>query len=199
MSDNTQTEIQTKGLTAPRVTPADIEAKIAFETYFTGGDGFAGAMSVSPEFASLSVNGDGVPVIQAPEQLDLMTTCVLIMHNGHTVAGTSYCADPAKFNAETGRIEARKRAIDALWPMVIYAERERLAREAAAPANFQDRVRAEAAELDDRIKKLTAFLPTDLFHSLPADEQDRLAAQLAAMQDYSNCLAERISAFGEAA
>ena len=37
----------------------------------------------------------------------------------------AYCADPAKFNAETGRIEARKVAINKLWPMVIYAERER--------------------------------------------------------------------------
>lgn len=123
--NDSETEIQVKGMTAPSITPADIEATIAFETYFTGGDGFAGALSVSPEFSSLPVNDEGIPVIQAPEQLDLMTICVLVLRNGHTVAGTAYCADPAKFNADTGRIEARKRAIDALWPMVIYAERER--------------------------------------------------------------------------
>lgn len=120
---------------APSVTPADIEATIAFETCFTGGDGFAGALSVSPEFASLPVNGDGIPVIQAPEQLDLVTICILVLKNGHTVSGEAYCADPAKFNAETGRIEARKVAINKLWPMVVYAERDRLAREAAALAD----------------------------------------------------------------
>ena len=66
---------------------------------------------------------------------------------------------------------------------------------AEPPKDFRDRVRAESAELDARIKKLAAFLPTDACHALPADEQERLCAQLAAMQDYSNCLAERIDAF----
>ena len=32
-------EIQAKGLTAPRITPADIEANIASEHYFTAADG----------------------------------------------------------------------------------------------------------------------------------------------------------------
>ncbi len=32
-------EIQAKGLTAPRITPADIEANIASEFYFTAADG----------------------------------------------------------------------------------------------------------------------------------------------------------------
>ena len=36
-------EIQAKGLTAPRVTPADIEANIASEHYFTAAQGVAGA------------------------------------------------------------------------------------------------------------------------------------------------------------
>jgi hypothetical protein len=36
MNDQTiEKEIQAKGLTAPRVTPADIEANIASEHYFT--------------------------------------------------------------------------------------------------------------------------------------------------------------------
>ncbi len=38
-------EIQAKGLTAPRVTPADIEANIASEHYFTAADGVAGAFT----------------------------------------------------------------------------------------------------------------------------------------------------------
>ena len=122
-------QIQIQNLPAPCITPADIEALIAHETYFTAGDGFAGAMSMSPEF--MMDQPEGSRVIQPPEQLDLLTVCVLITRNGHTVTGESHCADPAKFDAETGRVEARKRAIDKLYPMVIYAERERLAREVA--------------------------------------------------------------------
>ena len=38
-------EIQAKGLTAPRVTPADIEANIASEHYFTAQDGRRGALA----------------------------------------------------------------------------------------------------------------------------------------------------------
>lgn len=34
--ENIEKEIQAKGLTAPRVTPADIEANIVSEHYFTG-------------------------------------------------------------------------------------------------------------------------------------------------------------------
>ena len=36
---NIEQEIQAKGLTAPRITPADIEANIASEHYFTAEDG----------------------------------------------------------------------------------------------------------------------------------------------------------------
>ncbi len=121
-------QIQIQNLPAPCITTADIEALIARETYFTAGDGFAGAMSMSPEFMG---QPEGSRVIQPPEQLDLLTVCVLITRNGHTVTGESHCADPAKFDEVRGRTEARKRAIDKLWPMVIYAERERLARGAA--------------------------------------------------------------------
>lgn len=38
MSDAVEQEIQAKGLTAPRITPADIEANIVGEYYFTAGD-----------------------------------------------------------------------------------------------------------------------------------------------------------------
>ena len=188
-------QIQIKNLPAPCITPVDIEALIACETYFTAGDGFAGAMSMNPEFIS---QAEGDRIIQPPEQLDLLTVCVLITRNGHTVTGESYCADPAKFDEATGRTEARKRAIEKLWPMVIYAERERLARE-TQPADHRDRVRAEAAELDYKLDKLTAFLATDIFVALPATDRDLLTAQRAAMLDYSCCLHERIQAFESAA
>ena len=42
-SEAIEQEIQAKGKTAARVTPAGIEANIASEWYFTGADGAAGA------------------------------------------------------------------------------------------------------------------------------------------------------------
>lgn len=184
-------QIQIQNLPAPCITPADIEALIARETYFTAGDGFAGAMSMSPEFMD---QPEGNRVIQPPEQLDLLTVCVLIMRNGHTVTGESHCADPAKFNAETGRVEARKRAIDKLYPMVIYAERERLARE-VAPTDHRDRVRAEFTELENKLGKLSNFLGSEKFQSLPSVERSLLERQFEAMLAYANVVADRIRNF----
>ena len=43
--DPIEQEIQAKGLTAPRVTSADIEAEIASEHYFTAWDGRLGALA----------------------------------------------------------------------------------------------------------------------------------------------------------
>ena len=105
-------EIQAKGLTAPRVTPADIEANIASEHYFTAWDG-----------ASLQLDGPS----DIPTALILLTFCVLVLRNGFTVTGEAYCADPAKFNAETGRIEARKNAVQKIWPLMVYELRTKLA------------------------------------------------------------------------
>lgn len=103
-------------MTAPQVTPADVEATIASEHYFTALQGCAGQESL-----------DEVQPVDVPDCLALLTYCVLVLKNGHIVSGEAYCADPAKFDEETGRIEARKAAINKLWPMVVYAERERLA------------------------------------------------------------------------
>lgn len=113
-------EIQAKGLTAPRVTPASIEAIIASEHYFTAGDGFAGAVSLDlPE-------GGEIPVIAPPEQLDLLTFCVLILKNGYTVTGESACASPENFDAELGRKIARANAINKVWPLEGYLLKQML-------------------------------------------------------------------------
>lgn len=119
MSDDQsiEQEIQAKGLTAPRVTPADIEANILSEHYFTAGDGYAGA-------AALTIEEDGV--IQPPEKLDLLTFCVLILQNGFTVTGESACASPENFDAEVGRKIARANAINKVWPLMGYALKQQL-------------------------------------------------------------------------
>ena len=123
-------EIQAKGLTAPRVTPADIEANIVSEHYFTAGEGVIGAF-VAGEFGAHG--GDTVAVrrgLASPEvlkpSLNLLTFCVLVLRNGFTVTGESACASPENFDAELGRKIARKNAVEKCWPLMGYALKERL-------------------------------------------------------------------------
>lgn len=110
-------EIQAKGLTAPRVTPADLEANIASEHYFTAGDGFAGVAALAAK------EGD---LISPPEALDLLTFCVLVLNNGFTVTGESACASPENFDAELGRKIARQNAVNKVWPLMGYELKCRL-------------------------------------------------------------------------
>ena len=113
MNDQTiEKEIQAKGLTAPRVTPADIEANIVSEHCFTAAEGMLG-----------NVDEDG----DIPPALDLLTFCVLVLRNGFTVTGESACASPENFNAELGRKIARQNAVQKIWPLMGYELRNKLA------------------------------------------------------------------------
>jgi hypothetical protein len=116
--ETVEQEIQRKGLTAPRVTPADIEVNIASEHFFTAAEGVIGATGMS--------RGE----VQGP--LNLLTFCVLVLRNGYTVHGVSACASPENFNAELGRRIARENAVREMWPLMGYALREKLAK-AGAP------------------------------------------------------------------
>lgn len=91
------------------VTTADIEAAIAFEHYFTAYEGVAGP------YGYTGADSD---------QLTMLTFCVLVTHNGHAITGEFHCQDPAKFSEAIGRTEARKDAINKLWPMAVYAARQ---------------------------------------------------------------------------
>lgn len=127
------------------VTQADIEANIASEHYFTGWDGINGALAAGNlhqrHADTDTANGQQPPAATPYEATRLMTFCVLVTRNGHTVTGESYCQDPAKFDAETGRQWARNAAVDKLWPMVVYARRGEAAAAAVDPeaaADVQD-------------------------------------------------------------
>ncbi len=113
-------EIQAKGLTAPRITPADIEASIASEHYFTAADGVAGEASLRH---GVAIVGETAP----PRALGLLTFCVLVLRNGFTVTGESACASPENFDAEIGRKIARQNAVAKIWPLMGYELRNRLA------------------------------------------------------------------------
>jgi hypothetical protein len=108
-------EIQTKGKTAPRVTPADIEANIASTHYFTAADGVAGAEP-----------GAEHDTRYPWQTLGLLTFCVLVLRNGFTVTGESACASPENFDAEIGRKVARQNAVQKIWPLMGYALKQQL-------------------------------------------------------------------------
>ena len=118
MTTNDQTikaQIQAKGKTAPRITPADIEANIASEHYFTAEQGAFAALD--PPRGSDTV----------PPELSLLTFCVLVLRNGFTVTGESACASPENFDAELGRKIARQNAVQKIWPLMDYELRSKLA------------------------------------------------------------------------
>jgi len=125
MTDETiEQEIQAKGLTAPRVTPADIEASIIGECYFTAEQGRAAA--VAPDGSNHERGYFGLPGQGRP--LDLLTFCVLVLRNGFTVTGESACASPENFDAEVGRKIARQNAVQKIWPLLGFRLRDELAR-----------------------------------------------------------------------
>ncbi|WP_368647781.1 Gp49 family protein [Castellaniella ginsengisoli] len=123
---NIEQEIQAKGLTAPRITPADIQANIASEHYFTAADGASGAYRNGGDVHPAG----GSPGQQTTQALGLLTFCVLVLRNGFTVTGESACASPENFDAEIGRKIARQNAVSKVWPLMGYALRTELSRPA---------------------------------------------------------------------
>ena len=112
-----QKEIDAKAV-APRITPADIEANIVSEHYFTAEQGDQQAQEDAY---------DGQSVQETASPLGLLTFCVLVLRNGFTVTGESACASPENFDAEIGRKIARQNAVAKIWPLMGYELRSRLA------------------------------------------------------------------------
>ena len=118
--------LQEKGLNAPRITPDLIQANIKEVHYFTALQGArCAAMDYLVEEPPLSAP-QPEPINPA---LGLLTFCVLVLQNGFTVTGESACASPENFDAEAGRIAARRNAENKIWPLMGYELKCRLAGE----------------------------------------------------------------------
>lgn len=109
--------IKDKGLTAPRVTPTDVEVNIVEEYYFTAANGVRG------EDWDKYLNS---PMAAGQSPLNLLTFCIIVLRNGFTVTGESACVSPENFDAEVGRQVARQKAVEKIWPLMGYALREQL-------------------------------------------------------------------------
>jgi hypothetical protein len=92
---------------APRVSLADMEAKIAARYDTTGDKAIPAGATVMPS-------------------LKLLSICILVMQNGFVLIGMSAPASAENFNADLGRKLAYEDAIRQLWPLEGYALRDRL-------------------------------------------------------------------------
>ncbi len=117
--DSLEREIQAKASAAPRVTPADIEAEIAGEFYFTAADGVRGQSEMGTNAATWT----GV---------DKVTFCVLVLANRAKVVGINHGAiDPARHCPARGREEARKDALSKCRELLGFRLRDKLAGQGA--------------------------------------------------------------------
>ncbi len=102
MNDQTiEQEIQAKGLTAPRITPADIEANIV----------------------------DVEIVKHVSKTGQVLRWAVLTTRNGFAVVGKPSCAvSSANDNADVGEEIAVSNSKEEMWPLMGYALKEQLSK-----------------------------------------------------------------------
>ena len=97
-----------------QVTPAQVEAEIASEHYYTGTHGAAGVRHL-----------ESTPDVVIPKQLAGVMHCTLITKNGHIVTAEALCQDLRQQDPERAKQSARRRAFDKLYDMVVYEARSR--------------------------------------------------------------------------
>lgn len=102
-----EAEIQRKGLTAPRLTPAMIDDAIVAEYSGRASDLFKGCPTM--------------------DSMECLTICVLVLRNGFTIVGKSACASPENFDAELGHKIAKDDARRQIWALEGYLLRSNLA------------------------------------------------------------------------
>lgn len=102
-----ESEIQAKGLTAPRITPQHISDQIV-------------AM-VSGRASVLFKDAPAHP------SLECLTICIITLRNGFTLVGTSACASPENYDENIGHEIAYKNAREQIWALEHYLLRSKLA------------------------------------------------------------------------
>lgn len=158
--------------TAPRVTAEGLEANIKHEYYFN---------------AKNAIEAAGFGGV--PEDVGVLTFCVLVLQNGYTVTGQSACADPKNYNKEIGERLALSDAKNKIWALMGYELKTEVMK---TGGTFKGRVDHELIELSDKIVKLASFIGTPTFEALSNDEKHRLRKQRTAMQEYHSILLQRV-------
>lgn len=118
----TEAAIRAAGKTAPRVTPAHVDAAISSEFYFTAEEGAIGACHTHNDVDQCVRHDDNA----AQPSLAKLTFCVLVLRNGFTVTGESAATFVENFDEEIGRKIAYDNARAKVWPLLGYALRDKL-------------------------------------------------------------------------
>lgn len=118
----------------------------------------------------------------------------------YLASGFSACVSPENFNRAIGEKYAGRQALEKatgkLWELEGYALYKQLASE---PKDFAGRLRAEKAQLDDRLNKLQTFIDSSpLFMNLPERQRDLLEQQRYLMAELQDVLDERCEALDAA-
>lgn len=95
-------------MSAPKVTPQDIENNVASLNYLNLGD---------------ALERVGQP---APEAAFRITLCLLTTTNGYGIVGKSACVDIKNYDKALGESVALADAKEQMWPLMGYALKERL-------------------------------------------------------------------------
>ncbi|EOQ73495.1 Gp49 family protein [Acinetobacter lactucae] len=117
-----ETELQSKGLNAPRLTPQNIDSVILSEHYFNAEQGVRSAYRDNNDVhLGSTINA------KAAEGLPSITFCVLILNNGFKIVGVN-CASvsPENFDEQLGRKLAYEDARRKIWELEGYLLKERL-------------------------------------------------------------------------
>lgn len=176
MSDEViEKEIQAKGKTAPRVTPADINANIA----------------------------DTEILKHVTKSGQVLRWAILTTLSGYAVVGKpSASVSSENDDQEIGERCAVENSRNEMWPLMGFALKQRLFEGQNTPPAphshlppHQQRVMDEHSDLSSKIVKLEAFVGTELFNQLSEGERLRLREQLVPMESYRRILADRIANF----
>lgn len=104
-----ETEIQAKGLNAPRLNPKGIDAMIHSKHFVKG----------------LELQHVATPLTK--QSLGCLTLCVLVLKNGFTVVGKSACVSPENFDEVIGQKVAYAAAREQIWQLEGYRLRTQIA------------------------------------------------------------------------
>jgi len=154
-------DIQDKGLTAPRLTPEDIDSKIKAVEYILPRD--------------VCKRDNGVEIFDAPLPLRTLTFCMLTLENGYTVTGESACVSPEKFDAEIGKEIAYKNAREKIWQLEGYLLKEKLSKQNSESQiqSIEDNSPRPACHkpwMDVPTNKIIGFIGSTQFKHMPVTE-----------------------------
>lgn len=115
-----------------------------------------------------------------------LTHCAITVKNGFVFTGESACVDESDYEREIGEKVAFSNAFEKMWmPYGFYLKQKN-------GGDFMIRLQNERDELAERYEKLEAFLSTEKFNQLDAQNKELLREQLYVMGKYLSVLNARL-------